>query len=58
MPKRTDAPAGRQPTPPREDRAATEPATLEAVRADYADGAADRAALDRHIARYHSEWSK
>lgn len=56
--KRTDGRQASQPTPPREDRAATEPATLEAVQADYADGAADRAALDRNVRRYYSEWSK
>lgn len=58
MPKRTDGDTGRQPTPPSEDRAATEPATLDACRADYADGAADRDSMDRHVHRYYSEWSK
>lgn len=56
--KPTDRDTASQPTPPSEDPAATEPATLDAVRADYAQGAADRAAFDRNVRRYHSEWSK
>lgn len=56
--KRTDGRKASQPTPPREDRAATEPATLDNVRADYADGKADRDAFDRNVRRYHSEWSR
>lgn len=58
MAKPTDGGQSRQPTPPAEDPATTEPATLDAVQADYAQGAADRAAFDRNVRRYHSEWSK
>lgn len=49
---RNDAPTQPDtPTPPREDRAATEPATVDACKADYRTGAGDRAAIDRDITR-------
>lgn len=58
MPKRTDGDTSRQPTPPSEDTTATEPATLDTCRADYAAGRADRESMDRHVRRYYGEWSK
>lgn len=58
MAKPSRGDTSRQPTPPSEDATATEPATLDTCRADYAAGRADRESMDRHVRRYHGEWSK
>lgn len=42
----------------RDNAASSEPTTLDACRADYEAGDADRVVFDRHTARYYSEWSK